>query len=196
MHIMLRRIPTSVLKAPGRRSLVSLTSSARPTVNPNSTSQQNASTTSSSLSASAKMFEFDVKSVAGEMRKRGLTSAATRDAGMDRVSSEYLSFSEMGYALSPERSCLYRHLPFIRLSSYLICSGICTPTSAILSGLSLSLSLVSSSRRTPSSVSSTLWDLVTKSNDTSESSARLLPPLHPLREESQTASCPRPSLPF
>lgn len=138
---MLRRIPTSVLKAPGRRSLVSLTSSARPTVNPNSTSQQNASTTSSSLSASAKMFEFDVKSVAGEMRKRGLTSAATRDAGMDRVSSEYLSFSEMGYALSPERSCLYRHLPFIRLSSYLICSGICTPTSAILSGLSLSLSL-------------------------------------------------------
>lgn len=189
---MLRRIPTSALKAPGRRSLVSLTSSARPTVNPNSTSQQNASTTSSSLSASAKMFEFDVKSVAGEMRKRGLTSAATRDAGMDRVSSEDLFFlSEMGHALSPERFCLYRHLSFIRLSSCSICSGTCTFTLTIPSGLSLE----SSSRRTPSSVSSTLWDLVTKSNDTSESSARLLPPLHPLREESRTASCPRPSLP-
>ena len=148
---MLRRIPASALRAPGRRSLVSLTSSARPTVNPNSTTQQNASTTSPSLSASAKMFEFDVKSVAGEMRKRGLTSAATRDAGMDRVSSEYLSFSEMGHALSPERFCLYRHLPFIRLSSYSIFSGICTLTAAMPPGLSLNLS----SCRTPSSVSST-----------------------------------------
>lgn len=101
LRTMLRRIPTSALKAPGRRSLVSLTSSARPTVNPNSSPHQNASTTSSSLSASAKMFEFDVKSVAGEMRKRGLTSAATRDAGMDRVSSEDRSFRKWDMPFHP-----------------------------------------------------------------------------------------------
>lgn len=46
----------------------------------------------SAPSRSAKMFEFDVKAVGAEMRKRGIISAAgARDGGMDRVSDVALT---------------------------------------------------------------------------------------------------------
>jgi hypothetical protein len=76
---MLRRIPTCAIRSSSsvsRRTLVSLSSSARPQ-NP---------VVANAISSDNKPFEFEVKRVAGEIRKRGLTAAATRDAGMDRVS--------------------------------------------------------------------------------------------------------------
>jgi hypothetical protein len=207
---MLRRIPISALRSPGRRSLVSLTSSARPTLNPNS---QHAPITSSS--SPAKMFEFDVKSVAGEMRKRGLTSAATRDAGMDRVSVEGYFFSSRGSPFHPNEFIdMALSLPFFSLFFSVNLS--LSPSPHFLPPLRLVLFLYSPlspprpflfsqqqpqplthNHRTPSSASSTPSDLVTKSKDTSGSSARLLHLPRPLRLRvgNRTGSCPRPSLP-
>lgn len=89
--MLLRRLPTSAVRSTtGQRTLISLSSSTRAknpiTQSSTTTSTPTATTQDASAGVSSKMFEFDAKRVAGEIRKRGLTSATTRDAGMDRVS--------------------------------------------------------------------------------------------------------------
>lgn len=84
---MLRRLTSSALQASAkgqaRRTIVSLPSSAR--ANPGSST--------SNSSNSNKLFEFDAKTVANEMRKRGLTGVANRETGMDRDTIVRLLYS-------------------------------------------------------------------------------------------------------
>lgn len=115
--MLLRRLPTSAVRSTtGQRTLISLSSSTRGK-NPITQSSSTTSTTTTqdaSAGVSSKMFEFDVKRVAGEIRKRGLTSATTRDAGMDRVSTRWFvmgcgSVSVLSLSLSVSREIPHVH---------------------------------------------------------------------------------------